>query len=372
MLAVEAIKQQALDLGFDLVGITDAAPLGHAQVQYLRTWLDAGHAGSMTYMHRNLEKRTHPDVLYKGARSVIVVGLNYKTPGTGSEDAKRGSGQVTHYACYEDYHGFIKDRLFLLADFIRASHPTTPGFKVCVDSVPLAERALAVRAGLGFIAQNHMLAHPVLGQEILLGEIISTLPLPCDSPSTRLCRKTPSSARERAIFSPGKDGEAGDVCSIVDAAGCRQAEKGPLEARSGFPTESSVCTQCRRCITACPTGALRADGQLDAGKCINYLTIEHRADIHPSLAVRIGTRVYGCDECVKVCPWHADAPACRNRDFKYYPERHQLDLNAILNWKEPMFQEQFHNSPVLRIGLAQLQRNAKICLSNLPTQQRNV
>jgi epoxyqueuosine reductase len=248
MLAVNTIKQHALELGFDLVGITDAGPIGHEHLRHLQAWLDAGYAGSMSYMHRNLEKRTHPAALLKGARSVIIVGLNYKVATIGPEDAGPGYGQVTHYACYEDYHDFIKRRLFLLAEFILAHSPIAPAFKVCVDSVPLAERSLAVRAGLGSIGRNHMLTHPAWGQEILLGEIITTLPLACDAP-------------------------------------CAHA-----------------CAQCQRCITACPTGALRADGHLDASRCINYLTIEHSSDIPPALGAQVGSRVYGCDACVRPAP----------------------------------------------------------------------
>jgi epoxyqueuosine reductase len=311
MLTVDAIKKHALELGFDLVGITDAEPLGAEHLCHFKAWIDAGHAGCMTYMQRNMEKRTQPNRLLKGAQSVIVVGLNYKPPAAAFGNPQAGCGEVAHYACYEDYHTFIKRRLFLLAEFIQAGSSTAPGFKVCVDSVPLAERALAVRAGLGYIGRNHMLTHPAWGQEILLGELLTTLPLPSDSPCT------------------------------------------------------DACSQCRRCIAACPTGALRADGQFDASKCINYLTIEHRADIHPTLAAQVGARVYGCDECVTACPWQAQAPACQNEDFSYYPERRRLNLKECLNWDESMFQQQFGDSPVLRIGLAQLQRNARICLDNL-------
>jgi len=310
MLTVDSIKQRARELGFDLVGVTDAAPLGPEHINHFRTWIDAGHAGCMKYMQRNLDKRTHPDKLLNGAQSVIVVGLNYKAPEPTSGAPRPGYGDVARYACYEDYHGCVKRRLFLLAEFIEAGCPTAPGFKVCVDTVPLAERALAVRAGLGFIGRNHMLIHPVWGQEIFLGELITTVALPSDAPCTDTC--------------------------------------GP----------------CRRCMAACPTGALRADGQLDARKCINYLTIELDTVIPPALAAQMGSRVYGCDACVTACPRQAQTPLCQNTDFRYYPERRQLDLRKCLDWNESMFQQQFRDSPVLRIGLARLQRNARICLDN--------
>ena len=311
MLAVETIKQKALELGFDLVGITDATPISPDHVRHLQTWLQAGHAGSMTYMQRNLDKRTCPDKLLKGAQSVIVVGLNYKPAITERNGPAPGYGTVARYACYEDYHDFMKRRLFLLTEFIQLHSADTLGFKACVDSVPLAERSLALRAGLGFIGKNHMLIHPDWGQEIFLGELITTLSLPVDSP---------------------RQGSCGD---------------------------------CQRCLAACPTGALQANGQLNARKCINYLTIEHRGDIPAELARQIDARVYGCDTCVTVCPWQERAPVCRNSDFSHAPQREQLDLRACLRWDDVTFEERFGASPVQRIGLAQLQRNARICLDNL-------
>lgn len=311
MPAPKKIKQKALKLGFDLVGITDATSIGPDHIRHFQNWLQAGHAGSMAYMSRNLDKRTCPNKLLKGAQSVIVVGLNYKPAITACTDPPAGYGTVARYACYEDYHDFIKRRLFLLAEFIQTHNVNALRFKACVDSVPLAERALAVRAGLGFIGKNHMLIHPDWGQEIFLGELITTLALPPDAS----CRKT--------------------------------------------------CGDCQRCVTACPTGALQADGQFNASKCINYLTIEHRGDIPAHLASQIGRRVYGCDTCVTVCPWQERAAVCQNSDFGYYPQRQQLDLRACLSWNESTFAQQFGASPVERIGLAQLQRNARICLDNL-------
>ena len=308
----QEIKDRARELGFDDVGITDAAPVDRADIERLEDWLQSGHAGDMHYMHRNLEKRTDPAALLEGAQSVIVVALNYKRPeqdvDAPAPDAP--SGTVAHYARYDDYHDFMKPLLYGLADFIRSRTDETQPFKVCVDSVPLAERALATRAGLGFIGTNHMLIHPTLGPQVLLGELVTTVKLEPDAPAV------------------------------------------------------GTCVACDRCIRACPTGALQADGRFDAGKCISYLTIEHRGEIPAELAAKMGDRVFGCDECVLVCPYRHAAPACNHPGFKYHDERAILSLQRIIEMTAESFAAEFAGSPISRPGLDGLQRNARLCLEN--------
>lgn len=124
------------------------------------------------------------------------------------------------------------------------------------------------------------------------------------------------------------------------------------------------CGDCVKCIGACPTGALRSDGYFDAGRCINYLTIEHKGDITPALAERIGDRVFGCDECVLVCPYQKKSPQCSNSQFRYCSDMARLDLNEILELDEKSFNTRFGNSPIKRLGLEGLKRNAAICLAN--------
>jgi epoxyqueuosine reductase len=189
----EQIKQKALELGFDLIGITDAVPLHPDYLNHLMGWLDAGYAGQMTWLHKNLEKRTNPAKLLPGAQSVIVVGLNYKLahvpcdpapPIRKTSDESRVTshfGKVAAYARYEDYHPFIKKQLRKLVDFIRDSSCPSLKFKICVDSTPLLERAFAVKAGLGFIGKNHAMTNPRLGPQIFLGEIITNLALDPDN-----------------------------------------------------------------------------------------------------------------------------------------------------------------------------------------------
>jgi epoxyqueuosine reductase len=308
----EDIKAKALESGFDLVGITEAAPIDNEQFKLLTDWLAFGYAGRMDYMHRNLDKRTNPARLLEDARSVICVGLNYTPPSDRGrrDERRRPKGKVANYARYEDYHVFVKKGLGKLVDFISSAAGGDHKFKICVDSVPLAERALAARAGLGFIGKNHMLINPTLGPEIFLGEIITSLELETDEPI------------------------------------------------------SDDCRGCNKCIEACPTGALRADGQFDANRCISYLTIEHKGQMPAGLAEKTGARLFGCDECVLACPYQEKAPVCKNKEFKYYNDRAGLDLGRILNLTEADFEAEFADSPIKRPGLERLKRNAQICFVN--------
>jgi len=314
MTVTEQIKQKALALGFDLVGITDASPVHGDEVNRLLGWLNAGHAGQMTWMHRNLGKRTNPAELLPGAKSVIVVGLGYRPPKQKTEDRGQKTasmGRVADFALYEDYHPFLKKMLRQLVDFIISATCPSLQFKICVDSSPLLERALAFRAGLGVIGQNRMLVNPRLGPQILLGEIVTNLELDPDKPMTESC--------------PG----------------------------------------CDSCIVACPTGALKPDGSFDATKCISYLTIEANTDIPADLAPKIGNHLFGCGECLLACPYQQKAPSCANKKFVFHPDRANLDLNEVLNLTEDEFHIRFAHSPILRSGLTHLQKTAKICLDNL-------
>lgn len=313
MNSADAVKQKALALGFDAAGITDAVAVNAGHIETFEDWLCAGFAGQMDYMHRNFEKRLNPAALLEGACSVVVVALNYK-PGEMADNTvgiDKPTGRIAHYARYEDYHIFIKDLLRQIADFITSEVDKKARFKLCVDSVPLAERALAQRAGLGFIGKNHVLINPEIGPEILLGELITTTQLQPD-----------------------------------------------------MPVEQS-CQQCNKCIEACPTGALRTDGRLDAAKCISYLTIEHAGNIEAGLAEKMGNCLFGCDKCILACPYYEEAPVCTNKSFKYYPQNNRLDLKAILAMTEKDFGNRFRGSSVLRIGLDRLKRNAQICLNNV-------
>ena len=301
-----------MELGFDAVGITTAEPVDTSHAERFKAWLDAGCAAKMGYLHRNSEKRLDPAKLLTGAKSVICVALNYR-PAAG-ELAENPNIRIAHFAQYEDYHSFIKDQLFQLAEFIQtetkaASGSDTIKFKACVDSAPLAERALAQRAGLGFIGRNHMLIHPELGNQILLGELITTLQLQPDD-------------------------------SMAD----------------------HPCGDCGRCIRACPTGALAQDGSFDARKCISYLTIEEPDSIPDEYKDKMSGYIFGCDECILACPHEINKPARKNADFRFHPEWQKLTPGQIQYMTEEDFQKTFANSGFLRLGLDRLKRNTACIL----------
>ena len=306
----EAIKQKAIDLGFDAAGIASADPVEAKHAKYLRNWLRDGMNAQMEYMQKNFDKRIDPGKLLEGAKSVVCVALNCKPPEQTAAPAGK-FGTVANFAAYEDYHGFIKERLFVLAEFIKeVAGKSELKFKACVDSVPILERVFAEKAGLGFIGKNHMLINPELGLQLLLGEIITNLELTSDK--------------------------------VIN----------------------SGCSDCCKCIRACPTGALLANGSFDANKCISYLTIEHSGQISAELAKRIGDRVFGCDECMLACPYDMRAKCRANKDIKFYGDRKHLELEVISRMGLSEFEEEFKDSTILRSGLERLKRNARICDKN--------
>jgi len=305
----DTIKQAALALGFDLVGITTADPLPEDHAHHLRTWLQRGYAGDMGYLETHQAKRLDPRLLLDRGASVILAGINYRQRPL-DLPYPPAQGRIAHYARWEDYHSFLKDRLRRLSSQLLTRVGKHERFKICVDTAPVAERSLAQRAGLGFIGRNHMLIHPTLGPELFLGAILTTAALAPDYPM------------------------------------------------------SGNCGDCHLCQAVCPTGALRQDGFLDATRCINYLTIEHRGDIPRDLQPAIGHRLYGCDACVRVCPYYQQAPLCTPGEFKYNPGRATLDLNEVLHWTPEDFDSQLCGTPLERLGLERLQRNARICLEN--------
>ena len=298
------IKQYCMELGFDAAGITTADGVDAEHIEYFKGWLDDGFAAKMSYLHRNIEKRFEPGQLLKGAKSVICVALNYRP--AAEEIFDDTPIRIARFGQYEDYHPFIKDRFFQLAEFIKNETGDGIRFKACVDSVPIAERALAQRAGLGFIGRNHMLINPELGSQFLLGELLTTLELEPDEPFAQV-----------------------------------------------------PCGDCGRCVRACPTGALSFDGSFDARKCISYLTIEEPDDIPAEYNNKISNRIFGCDECILACPHELRGAARKNKDLKFHPEWQNLTPDQIQNMTEVEFQKIFVNSGFIRLGLDRLKRNCK-------------
>ncbi len=311
----EIIKTQALRLGFDRVGITTADPIEPQHIRAFSEWIEKGHVADLEYMRKNLKKRIAPARLLDGARSVICVAVHYKPPPT---PAAGDQANIANFALYEDYHPYIKERLRRLAEFIQTilAAGVRWKYKICVDTAPLAERALAARAGLGFIGKNHMLIHPQLGAQILLGELVSTLALPPDR-----------------------------------------------------PLEIHPCQTCNLCLRACPVGALREDGFFEARRCISYLT-QYPSD--PSeWADAIGNHLFGCDRCLLACPYERRAPLRAKNEFCFYPELAHLDPLEILQWNRSEFYRHIKNSCLRDIGLEKLKKNARICAENRRQSDRN-
>ena len=311
-------KQRARHLGFDLVGIASAEPSRYRD--YLRQWLDDGQAGSMDYLARRFEERIDPAVYVPDAVSVICVAINYHVPLDPVPPADAiHHGRIARYALGADYHTLIKDRLWKLSDWLRTAVPGATT-RPCVDTAPVMEKDLAARAGLGWIGKNTCTIHPHIGSWLLLGEIITTVALPPDEPA-------------------------------VDR-----------------------CGTCRRCLDACPTGAITAPYQLDARKCISYLTIEHPAPIPDEFHAQLGDWLYGCDICQDVCPWNHKAAATSDpaTDAALRPRfpTGTLDLRDLLNWQQTDYSTHLRGSAMKRVKLPVLQRNARIIQQNLSTARK--
>jgi epoxyqueuosine reductase len=294
------IKEQAKHLGFDLCGITQAVPSVYGA--FLRDWLAAGRAGDMDYLHRRLDERLDPSVFLPGARSVVCVAMNYHVPLVPTPYAR--PAKVARYALGEDYHVHLKNRLYDLADWMRDRWPGTQT-KIGTDTAPLLERELAARAGIGWVGKNTIVLNERIGSWLLLGEVVTTLELPADAPA-------------------------------VDR-----------------------CGTCRRCIDACPTGAIDQPYQLDATRCISYLTIEHKRDIAPELGEKMNGWVAGCDICQDVCPWNGRAPIATLAALQPRHPSGTLDADEIEAWSDEPYWSATRRQATRRIKLEQFKRNAR-------------
>jgi epoxyqueuosine reductase len=309
---VSRIEQWAQDLGFAQLGIT-GIDLGEHPA-YLQRWLDAGHHGSMDYMARHGTRRSHPDHLIPGTIRVLSLRMDYLVDGTQPLQILEQPEQayISRYALGRDYHKLIRKRLARLAALIEEAC-SGGNYRAFVDSAPVLERAIAERAGLGWIAKNTMLINPKAGSWFFLGEIYTDLPLPVSEPQ-----------------------------------------------------QDKHCGSCRACLDICPTDAFEGPFVLNARKCISYLTIEHEGSIDVALRPLLGNRVFGCDDCQLVCPWNKFAQATSEDDFK---PRHQLDNQALLKlfeWDEETWLSRTAGSAIRRIGYQRWLRNLAVALGNAP------
>lgn len=306
------LKAQAEALGFAHCGIASLdGDWTHGDD--LKRFVDLGLHGEMGWMAETAERRSHPQNMWPDARSAVVLALDYPPPENPlSLLEQTDKGVISAYAQNFDYHDIIKPRLKTIARWLQAE--TQADVKVFVDTAPLMEKPLAMRAGLGWIGKQTILISRTGGAWTFLGVILSAADLAADAP------------------------------------------------------EPDHCGACSRCIDICPTAAITAPYQIDARLCISYLTIEHKGPIAPALRGMMGNRIYGCDDCLAVCPWNKFATAAREIAFETRPELRDLDLAFLSALDDAAFRTLFRKSPIKRIGRNRFIRNVMIAIGNSQNQ----
>ncbi|MGA2245671.1 MAG: tRNA epoxyqueuosine(34) reductase QueG [Verrucomicrobiota bacterium] len=310
----DAIRQRARELGFDDCRFTCAdAPASAAR---FRRWLAQNRNGEMAWLERSAEKRADPQKVLGGARTIIVLAASYARGG-GQDASEPGPaprssrhGRIARYARFADYHDVLAEPLRALTEFVNQAGGAGTRSLWYVDTGPLLERDLAQRAGLGFVGKHTNAISRRLGNWIFLAEILTTLELEPDLP------------------------------------------------------EENHCGKCIRCLAACPTRAITAPFELDARRCISYLTIELKGAIPVELRPAMGNRIFGCDDCLAVCPWNRFARAGRAMQPQARGDLDQPDLIALLQLDEAGFKARFAGTPLLRTKRRGLLRNVCVALGN--------
>ncbi len=306
----EQIRQWGMELGFQQIGISDIELSDHQQ--HLQQWLAKHYHGDMHYMEAHGEKRSHPELLVPGTIRVISARLDY-LPDTDDmqsvlSDSKKA--YVSRYALGRDYHKLMRKRLAKLGEKI-SSLAKEHHHRAFVDSAPVLERRLAEKAGLGWIGKNTMLINSQAGSWFFLGEIYTDLPLPAD-----------------------------------------------------LAQETMHCGTCTTCLEDCPTGAIVAPHQVDARRCISYLTIELSGSIPEALRPLMGNRIYGCDDCQLVCPWNKFSSFTEEEDFQPRHNLQSAELVELFQWSEEEFLQRTEGSAIRRIGYESWLRNIAVALGN--------
>jgi epoxyqueuosine reductase len=302
------IRAEALRLGFDAVGFAPAALAAEARA-HLEEFIARGYHGEMGWLAARAEQRGKPQALWPEAKSVVVLGLNYGPADNPlSVVQQKTAGDISVYARGRDYHDLVKSRLKALARTIIARWPGE--LKVFVDTAPVMEKPLAASAGLGWQGKHTNLVSRQWGSWLFLGEIFLSLDLPPDEP------------------------------------------------------ERDHCGECARCLEVCPTRAFPAPYRLDARRCISYLTIEHKGHIDAGLRPLMGNRIYGCDDCLAVCPWNKFARVTEELGFASRAALAAPHLAALAHLDDAQFRAMFSGSPIKRIGRDRFVRNVLIAIGN--------
>ncbi|MGA3301773.1 MAG: tRNA epoxyqueuosine(34) reductase QueG [Methylovirgula sp.] len=305
----EALAKKAHALGFDLCRITapDAIPQAGER---LKDWLAAGYAGTMDYMEETSARRAAPRALWPNVKSIVMLGMNYAPDADPlALLADRSAANVSVYARHRDYHDVIKGKLKEVASWL-VVEMQKGDVKVFVDTAPVMEKPLAERAGIGWAGKHTNLVSRQFGSWLFLGAIFTDLALEPD------------------------------------------------------PPESDHCGSCRACLDICPTNAFPAPYLLDARRCISYLTIEHKGTIAPEFREAIGNRIYGCDDCLAVCPWNKFAETAREAKLRPRADLLAPKISDWLSLDDPAFRRLFSGSPVKRIGFTRFMRNLLIAAGN--------
>ena len=302
----QEIRARALALGFDAVGFAPAR-LSDAAKAGLKGFIEAGYCGDMGWLADKAERRRDPQALWPEARSVVVLGLNY-APTENPAGMPAGRGEISVYARNRDYHDLIKKKLKALGRWMGETFGC--GIKVFVDTAPVMEKPLAQAAGIGWQGKHTNLVSREFGSWLFLGEVFTDLALDANEP------------------------------------------------------ESDHCGECRRCLDVCPTAAFPGPYRIDARRCISYLTIEHEGPIDRSLRPLMGNRIYGCDDCLAVCPWNKFAQATREDGLAARSDLSAPRLAELARLDDAGFRAMFAGSPIKRIGRARFLRNVLIAIAN--------
>jgi epoxyqueuosine reductase len=310
-LAVE-IRQWSQQLGFQQTGISDIDLSRHQQ--HLEQWLSKHYHGEMQFMEKHGSKRSHPEQLLPGTLRAITVRMDYLPTESELQNTLHDGNKayISRYALGRDYHKLMRKRLAKLAEKI-SSVAGPHNHRAFVDSAPVLERGLAEKSGLGWIGKNTMLINSEAGSWFFLGEIFTDLPLPPDPPQ-----------------------------------------------------QDMHCGTCTACLDDCPTGAIVAPHQVDARRCISYLTIELKGSIPLELRPLMGNRIYGCDDCQLVCPWNKFATASAEEDFQPRNDLQSAQLLSLFEWSEEEFLTRTEGSAIRRIGYQSWIRNIAVALGNAP------